>query len=199
MSLRSDISFIARTLGEAIRQILGETFRVLADTLLQKQEPVVDPQAPPIAPIRVETPHTRTRKAIRAVASNPEPLPDSDPIEKPIRIRDRSMYVPKDHGSFKISAIAILKVFLQGEGQRLSVPELHKILEETSSESTIRTSCKTMVEDHILGTIREEGARSAMYWVIDEKAARQYLAQLEAVAPKLPTSDESGEPQASLN
>jgi hypothetical protein len=208
-SLRSDISFIARTLGSAIRRILGETFRIIADTLLyQKQEPMEAPPAPVAtpaptpAPVRVK-PKGHSIKSVKAspkVTSIDPPLEVDEPV-KPPKVRNRSGYLAKEHGAYKIAAIAILKVFLYNQevGPRLSVPELYKILDNTSTDSTIRTACKTMVEDQIFDTIHEDGARSAVYWVKDEVAARDHLAYLESVTPKLPTSEEGGEPEASLN
>jgi hypothetical protein len=210
-SLRSDISFIARTLGSAIRRILGETFRIIADTLLyQKQEPMEAPPAPVATPTQAPTqafvrvkPKRNSIKSVKAAqkVTSIDPPPEVDEPVKPPKVRNRSGYLAKEHGAYKIAAIAILKVFLynQEAGPRLSVPELYKILDNTSTDSTIRTACKTMVEDQIFDTIHEDGARSAVYWVKDEVAARNHLAYLESVTPKLPTSEEGGEPEASLN
>jgi len=205
-SLRSDIRFIAKTLGGAIRQILGETFRIIADTLLyRKQVPMEAPPAPVSPPVKkVETSTTRPRKskATPRQAVSHEPPPEVVELpEKPPKVRNRSGYLAKEHGSYKIAATGILKVLIfgQDQGQRLSVPELHKLLNKTSTDSTIRTACKTMVEDQIFDTVHEEGARAAVYWIKDEVAARNHLVYLESVTPKLPTSEEGGEPEPSLN
>lgn len=202
MSLRNDIKFVAMTLGGAIRQILGEAFRQLADYLLGKEEPHPS-EVQEATPVKVETPSVRTRRSVntsRKQVISRHPPPDVVQPDKPIKVRDRSGYLAKEHGSYKIAAIAILKVFLNQEaGKRLSVPELYKLLNNTSTDSTIRTACKTMVEDQIFDTVHEDGARSAVYWVKDIDAASNHLANLEAVAPKLPVSNEGGEPETSLN
>ena len=206
-SLRSDVRFIAKTLGKAIRQILGETFRIIADTLLyRKQEPIEAPPSPaPVAPpVNVEKSTTSSRKSKapqrQTLSHEPPPVLVELP-EKPPKVRNRSGYLAKEHGSYKVAAIGILRVFLhdQEANHRLSVPELHKLLNKTSTDSTIRTACKTMVEDQIFDTVHEEGARSAVYWVKNVDAACNHLTYLESVTPILPTSEESGEPETSLN
>lgn len=205
-SLRSDVRFIAKTLGRAIRQILGETFRQLSDYLLyRKQEPVEATPAPsPVAtpaPVRVKA-KASSKSHLKVSQKQPariDPPSEVDEPEKPPKVRNRSGYLAKEHGSYKVAAIGILRVFLQEAGQRLSVPELHKLLNKTSTDSTIRTACKTMVEDQIFDTVHEDGARSAVYWVKNVDAACNHLTYLESVTPTLPTSEESGEPETSLN
>jgi len=197
MSLRSDISFIARTLGGAIRQILGEAFRIVADTLLyRKQEPT---EAPPAPPVRVEAPVARSRRSVtvarRQVISH-EPPPE---VTKPQKVRDRSNYNPRDHGQFKVAAIGILQTLMDGGNVPMSVPALDKVL-PNSTDSMIRTACKTMVEDKVLAGKFEDSVRSVVYWVEDNlELVTSYLTQLRENAPELPTSNEGGEPQPSLD
>lgn len=200
MSLKSDISFIARTLGGAIRQILGETFRILADTLLYRKQ---EPPAPPDPPVRVETPAVHSRKAVRASSRqifSHNPPPEVEQPEKPVKIRDRSSYNPKNHNGYKIAAIGTLRTLLSNDVRlsRLSAPALHKINQD-STDSTIRTACKTMVKDGILATEYDNDVRSDVYWILNRELAVGHLTELESVTPKLPTSEEGGESESSLN
>lgn len=194
MSLRSDVTFVTTLILGAIRQVLGETFRTLADYLLKKST-VVPPSEPPqveVAPVR----QRRTQKA----APHREPISQDPPPEvvvKATKPRDRSRYNPKDHGPYKIAAIGILKILL-GSETRLSVPALARV-HTTSTDSSIRTACKAMVKDGILATEYDSNVKSDVYWVDDEKAATAHLAELEAVAPSLPPSNEPGESETSLN
>jgi len=194
MSLRSDVWFVTSLIGSAIRQILGETFRTLADYLLKEHQVV-----PPPEPIKVEATPVRQRRTTKTAPQreviSQEPPPEV--VVKATKPRDRSKYNPKDHGPYKIAAIGILKTLLENE-VRLSVPNLAKI-HTTSTDSSIRTACKTMVRDLILATEYDDEVKSDVYWVDDPKAARDHLAELEAVAPALPPSNEPGEPEASLN
>lgn len=191
MSLRSDVTFVTTLIVGAIRQILGETFRTLADYLLRDKVP------PPPETIKVEpTPvHPRQKATPQRVVINCAPPPEV--LVKASKPRDRSKYNPKEHGQYKIAAIGILKTLLEN-GSRLSAPALAKI-HTNSTDSTIRTACKTMVKDGILTTEYDENSKSDVYWVVDLNAARVHLAELEASAPVLPPSDESREPQASLD
>lgn len=192
MSLRNDVWFVTSLIGSAIRQILGETFRTLADYLLREFKEVPPPEPPKgeIAPVRQKRSHKSKREAI-----DQEPPPEV--VVKAPKPRDRSKYNPKDHGPYKISAIGILKTLL-GRESGLSVPALAKI-HTTSTDSSIRTACKTMVEDGILATEYSGKVNSNIYWIKDQNAAQTHLAELEASAPTLPTSEESREPEASLN
>jgi hypothetical protein len=58
-----------------------------------------------------------------------------------------------------------------------------------STETTIRTACKTLVEDGIFDRVLDEHVNSVVYWVRDLDAARKLLAELEANPPYLPTED----------
>jgi hypothetical protein len=202
MSLRNDIWFVTRVFGKALRQILGETLRTLADYLLHEEEIIPTPepiniQPEPSTPVRTPAPRTKVKSRARTeVISNspPEVIPD---LEKPAKTRDRSRYNPKDHNGYKIAAIAVLKTLLCTE-DRLSVPALHKLYRDIT-DSTIRTACKTMVEDGILTTELDSKVNASVFWILNHDAARKHLAELEAVAPVLPTSNELGESETSLN
>lgn len=183
MSLRSDVTFVATTIIAAIRQILGETCQILADYLLQVDE-VSNP------------PRGNDRVVERQEASSSEPPLEVLPV-KPQKPRDRSLYKPKEHGGYKIAAIGVLQSLLNSTS-KLSAPAIHKNY-KISSDSTIRTACKTMVADGILATEFSSEARSDVYWILDLEAAEKHLAELKAMAPILPQSDESGEPQPSLD
>lgn len=193
MSLRSDVTFVTTLILGAIRQILGETLRTMADYLLKNPQ-VVPPPEPP----KVEVAPVHQRRTHKATPQR-EPISQESPPEvltKPTKPRDRSKYNPKDHGPYKIAAIGILQI-LSVSG-RLSVPALAKGL-PNSTDSSIRTACKTMVKDGILATEFSSDARSNVYWIADREATRIHLAELEESAPLLPTSNESGEPETSLN
>jgi hypothetical protein len=201
MSLRSDVKFVATTIVEAIRQILGETCQILADYLLvQKERSVAVSQEEEAEVVEVSfTPRQRkhARVSHRRETISSEPPPEvSEPEVKP-RPRDRSLYKPKDHGGYKIAAIGVLQTLLSSN-MKLSAPAIHKNY-KISSDSTIRTACKTMVEDKILATEFSSEVRSDVYWILDLEAAEKHLAELRATAPVLPQSDESGESQASLD
>jgi hypothetical protein len=194
MSLRSDVWFVTSLIGSAIRQILGETFRHLADYLLRE-----DQSATTATEVNVEVPKTPPRTRHKATTQreviSQEPPPDVE--VKPAKPRDRSKYRPKEHGQYKVAAVGILRTLLSND-VRLSAPELHKI-NKNSTDSTIRTACKTMVSDGLLATELDTKKNSDVYWVLNREAAQLHLTELEAVAPVLPTSEESGEPQPSLN
>jgi hypothetical protein len=183
MSLRNDIKYVLTTLGEAFRQILGTTFRTLADYLLQDSKD--GPRAP-------EEPKPPT-----SVAS--QDLPEVELEAKPSKPRDRSKYNPKEHGQYKIAAIGVLKTLLSmPPGFRASAPALAKML-PNSTDSTIRTACKTMVTDGLFETTFDDSIRSCVYWVYNVKAATLYLSELESTTPALPVSDEARESETSLN
>lgn len=195
MSLRNDVTYVTTLILGAIRQILGETLRTVADYLLKESSTVVPPPETP----KVEVSPARQRRSSKA-APHREPISQDPPPEvavKPPKPRDRSNYNPKEHGPYKIAAIGILGTLLENES-RLAVPALARIL-TSSTDSSIRTACKTMVKDGLLATAYDEVVRSAVYWVEDQSAARSHLAELEASAPTLPQSNESGESETSLN
>lgn len=205
MSLRSDVMFVTSLIGKALRQILGETFRNLADYLLREgQEPETQPEAPKVevAPAPVQSTPSRkksTPKSKSRIEAAPVETPTIEEApEKPVKVRDRSTYNPKEHNGYKIAALGVLRVLLSLDpGSKRSAPDFHK-LDPISTDSTIRTACKTMVKDGILDTEYDNLARSNVYWVYNLDAAERHLAELEATAPELPTSDEPGEPQTSL-
>jgi hypothetical protein len=196
MSLRSDARFVATVIVGAIRQILGETFRTLAEYLLketQDNEPTE---------VHVEVPQasqrSRSKTPTQREPISREPTPDMEP--KPVKPRDRTKYNPKEHGQFKVAAVNVLELLLKEQyNYRTSVPALAKILVDTCSDSTIRSACNTMVKDDILDVVFDAEAKSKVYWVKDFESAREYLASIRTVAPILPTLEESGEPQPSLN
>jgi hypothetical protein len=194
MSLRSDVWFVTTLIGSAIRQILGETFRQLADYLLHE-----DQSDTPTTEVKVDLPKTPPRTRHKAAPQreviSQEPPPDVD--FKPAKPRDRSKYKPKEHGQYKVAAIGILRTLLSND-VRLSAPELHKI-DNNSTDSTIRTACKTMVSDGLLATELDTKKNSDVYWVFNREAAQLHLTELEAVAPVLPTLEESGESETGLN
>jgi hypothetical protein len=190
-------------IARAIRQILGETCQVLADYLLrvQKEPSGAIPQEEEEAEV-VEVSFTpRQRKHARVnhhrETISSEPLPEVSEPEVRSRPRDRSSYKPKDHGSYKIAAIGVLQNLFDSD-QKLSAPAIQKRY-KNSSDSTIRTACKTMVEDGILATEFSSEARSDVYWILNVDAAQKHLEELKATAPQLPQSDEVVEPQASLD
>lgn len=192
MSLRSDVKFVTTVIARAIRQILGETCQVLADYLLRVQkEPSVETPQAEVTP--------RQRKHVRVVQPQEElsSEPPATLVEVRSRPRDRSSYKPKDHGSYKIAAIGVLQNLFDSD-QKLSAPAIQKRY-KNSSDSAIRTACKTMVEDGILATEFSSEARSDVYWILNVDAAQKHLEELKATAPQLPQSDEVVEPQASLD
>lgn len=205
MSLRSDVWFVTTLIGSTIRQILGEAFRHLADYLLHEDpktesEPIKDQVQPAPTPVqRPSTPRMKVPKArTRLEVIHNDPLPEvSEEPEKPARVRDRSTYNPKEHNGYKIAAGCVLRTLIANEA-RMSAPALHKI-HPNSTDSTIRTACKTMAKDGILATEYDGSVRSDVYWVFNREMAREHLAELEASAPSLPTSNEPGESETSLN
>ena len=194
MSLKSDVWFMTSLIGKLLRQILGETLRTLADYLL-REEPIPEPVKAQPAPNRKKgSPKSRAR--LEVINNDPPPEVIGEP-EKPAKVRDRSNYNPKDHNGYKIAAIGVLRILLNN-GTKFSAPALHKI-HQNISDSTIRSACKIMVEDGLLDTELDKGINSAVYWILNHEAAHKHLMELEAVAPSLPTSNEPGEPEASLN
>jgi hypothetical protein len=199
MSLRSDLWFVTSLIGSTIRQILGESFRTLADYLL-RGEPETEPKPisvqvqTPLTPVQSSVPYrTRSSKAHTRLEVTSKDLPPEVPNEpeKPVKVRDRSVYKPKDHNGYKIAAIGVLQTLLSNDASlsRMSAPALHKI-HPNSTDSTIRIACKTMVKDGILATEYSDDVRSDVYWVLNREAAQNHLAELEVVAPQLPISDE---------
>ena len=201
MSLRNDVKFVTSLIGRALRQILGETFRNLADYLLHEGNSIeVQPEVSKVkvAPAPVQTtprkknsPKSQSRIEVTPIETNPESSPGGDLSETLVKVRDRSTYNPKDHNGYKIAAIGILRTLLN-TGSRFSAPALHKI-HQNVSDSTIRTACKTMVTDGLLATELDKGLNSAVYWILDHEAARLHLMDLEATTPALPVSNERGE------
>lgn len=185
MSLRSDVRFVATVIVGAIRQILGETCQALADYLLQAKL-----DTPVEAPREVTTRPKHVRVVHRRETISPEPPPEvPEPDVKPKRPRDRSLYNPKDHGPYKIASIGILTVLFEELSPKMSVPALAKIL-ITSTDSSIRTACKTMVKDGILSVEYDSGVRSDVYWIRDSSLARSHLTELKESAPMLPQTSE---------
>jgi len=195
MSLRSNVKFVVSLIGGAIRQSLGDIFRQLADYFQSLPE---DPPVPP----KEEQPPVRLRPPakIRRQAISRKPPPEvlglaNDVVEgvKPPKIRDRSGYNPKDHNQFKVAALGILRALLSDESNRpASAPALTRELKNTkteSTETTIRTACKTLVDDGIFDRVLDEQINSVVYWVKDFDAAHKLLAELEANPPYLPTED----------
>ena len=192
MSLRNDIKFVVSLIGGAIRQSLGDIFRQLADYF---QNPPEDTPIPP----REAAPPVRQRQPtkVRRQTISRQPPPDvlgltQDVVSKPPKVRDRSGYNPKDHNQFKVAALGILRILLSEPNRRSSAPALAKELRGTkteSTESTIRTACKTLVEDGVFDKVLDGQLNSVVYWIRDSEAARQLLDKLEANPPYLPTED----------
>ena len=198
MSLRSDVWFVTTLIGKSLRQILGETLRTLADYLLHEEKVVTTPEPIKVqketSPTPIRTPRPKgpykPRARLEVIGNDPPPEVSEGP-EKPARVRDRSGYNPKDHNGYKIAAVGVLRTLLDND-TKFSAPALHKV-HQNISDSTIRTACKTMVDDGLLATELDKGINSAVYWILDREGAHKHLMELEAVAPKLPTSNEAGE------
>jgi hypothetical protein len=192
MSLKSDVKFVVSLIGGAIRQSLGDIFRQLADYFQSlPEDPPVPPKEEPL-PVRPRTPARARRQAISRKPP-PEVLGSiQDVVTKQAKVRDRSGYNPKDHNQFKVAALGILRVLLSEPNRRSSAPALAKELKGTkteSTETTIRTACKTLVEDGIFDRVLDNQVNSVVYWVRDSAAARKLLDELEANPPYLPTED----------
>lgn len=157
------LSGVLRVTMQTVRSIFAIGLRKVADLLDGGNISVTD--------VTEEDHLLRKRARKETPRKPPQRREEEAPTSKP---RDRTKYDPKQHRTFQVAAIGILKHMLSNPGASFKVRDLEDHVE--CSQSSIRTACKELVT---LGVLSGEGFPTE-YRIVSVESAAGKLAEFEA-------------------